>query len=116
MSETAVTGSHNRNMSETSVMGSHNRNMSEASVMDRGRPVRRTSKRQRSRTCSEANTPDVPVDNWTLTTGMPVSEASRRMNDADKQQLHRQAYVQAEKFEVLKKRDVSSMSRVSNLG
>jgi hypothetical protein len=37
------------------------------------------------------------------------------MNDADKQHLHRQAYDQAEKFEVLNKRDVSSMSRVSNL-
>ncbi|KAF2796828.1 hypothetical protein K505DRAFT_347659 [Melanomma pulvis-pyrius CBS 109.77] len=92
-------------------IASHNRNMSDTSVMDRGRPVRRTSKRQRSRTCSEANTPEIPVDNWKLATGMRVPEASMRMNDADKEHLHKQAHVQAEKFEVLNKRDVSSMSR-----
>jgi len=36
-----------------------------------------------------------------------------RLNEADKEQLHKQAYDQAEKFEVLNKRDVASMSRVS---
>jgi hypothetical protein len=35
------------------------------------------------------------------------------MNENDKELLHKQAYEQAEKFEVLNKRDVASMSRVS---
>ena len=95
---------------------SHNRNMSESSVMERGRPVRRTSKRERSRTCSEAPVADLPTpDNWTLPRGMRVAEASMRMPEADKEILHKQAYDQAEKFEVLKKRDVASLSRVSVL-
>lgn len=38
-----------------------------------------------------------------------------RMPEADKEILHKQAYDQAEKFEVLKKRDVASLSRVSIL-
>lgn len=33
------------------------------------------------------------------------------MNDADKEVLHKQAHDQAEKFEILNKRDVASMSR-----
>jgi hypothetical protein len=43
---------------------------------------------------------------------MRVSEASRRMSDADKSLLHKQAYDQANNFEVLNRRDVSSLSRV----
>lgn len=35
-----------------------------------------------------------------------------RMPEADKELLHKQASDQAEKFEVLNKRDVASMSRV----
>jgi hypothetical protein len=46
--------------------------------------------------------------------GMRVHEASMRMSENDKELLHKQAYDQAEKFEVLNKRDVASMSRVSN--
>ncbi|KAF2470607.1 uncharacterized protein BDR25DRAFT_303672 [Lindgomyces ingoldianus] len=91
---------------------SHNRNMSDTSIIDRGRPVRRSSKRQRSRTCSEVNTPETPVqDNWKLPRGMRISDATRQLNDADKEHLHKQAYDQAEKFEVLNKRDVASLAR-----
>lgn len=94
---------------------SHNRNMSESSVMDRGRPSRRNSKRERSRTMSETNN-DGPVtpapDAWQLPQGMRVPEASRRMSDADKKLLHKQACDQAGNFEVLNKRDVASLSRV----
>jgi len=76
--------------------------------------VRRLSKRQRSRTSSEANNPETPVqDNWHLPVGMRVAEASMRMADADKRLLHKQAAEQATKFEVLNKHNVSSMSRVS---
>lgn len=42
---------------------------------------------------------------------MRVAEASRRMSDADKKLLHKQAYDQAGNFEVLNKRDVASLSR-----
>ncbi|KAJ4297868.1 hypothetical protein N0V90_005767 [Kalmusia sp. IMI 367209] len=91
---------------------SHNRNMSESSVMDRGRPVRRSSKRTRSRTCSEANNPDEPApDNWQLPKGMRVAEASTRMPEPERETLYKQASAQAEKFEVMNKRDVSAMSR-----
>lgn len=97
-------------------IASHNRNMSDTSIMDRGRPTRRSSKRQRSRTCSEANNPDTPVqDNWKLPRGLRVQEASERMSSADIDLLHKQAHDQAEKFEVFNKRDVASMSRVSGL-
>lgn len=93
--------------------GSHNRNMSESSIMDRGRPKRRNSKRERSRTVSETNGPEASVpDPWKLPHGMRVPEASRRMSDADKKLLHKQAYDQAGNFEVLNKRDVASLSRV----
>ncbi|KAF1851915.1 uncharacterized protein K460DRAFT_272513 [Cucurbitaria berberidis CBS 394.84] len=93
-------------------VSSHNRNMSESSIMDRGRPQRRTSKRQRSRTVSEAETPEnATPDTWTLPQGMRVPEASRRMSDADKKLLYKQAYDQAGNFEVLNKRDVASLSR-----
>lgn len=95
-------------------MSSHNRNMSESSIMDRGRPMRRNSKRERSRTVSEANNVEASTpDSWKLPNGMRVPEASRRMSDADKKLLHKQAYDQAGNFEVLNKRDVSSLSRVS---
>jgi hypothetical protein len=57
---------------------------------------------------SEATTPDP----WQLPRGMRVPEASRRMSDADKRLLHKQAYDQAGNFEVLNKRDVASLSRV----
>lgn len=91
---------------------SHNRNMSESSIMDRGRPARRGSKRQRSRTLSENNNGEtVTPDPWQLPHGMRVPEASRRMSDADKKLLHKQAYDQAGNFEVLNKRDVASLSR-----
>lgn len=94
--------------------GSHNRNMSESCIMDRGRPTRRNSKRQRSRTVSETNNPESAApDAWRLPNGMRVPEASRRMSDADKKLLYKQAYDQAGNFEVLNKRDVASLSRVS---
>lgn len=78
--------------------------------------MRRNSKRERSRTVSETNNIEAVVpDTWKLPHGMRVPEASRRMSDADKKLLHKQAYDQAGNFEVLNKRDVTSLSRVSSL-
>ena len=77
--------------------------------------MRRNSKRQRSRTVSETNNPEVAApDAWKLPNGMRVPEAARRMSDADQKLLHKQAYDQAGNFEVLNKRDVASLSRVSS--
>ncbi|KAF9698307.1 hypothetical protein EKO04_003407 [Ascochyta lentis] len=91
---------------------SHSRNISESSIMDRGRPTQRTTKRSHSRTGSESLGPAGQVaDAWTLPRGMRVPEASRRMGVADKEVLHKQAYEQAQNFEVLNKGDVASMSR-----
>ncbi|OCK83222.1 hypothetical protein K432DRAFT_423538 [Lepidopterella palustris CBS 459.81] len=93
-------------------MSAHSRNISESSVLDRGRPVRRSSKRQRSRTCSEVNKNEAVVpDNWTLPKGMRATDASVHFNDVEKENLRKQAWDQAEKFEVLNKRDVASLSR-----
>lgn len=64
---------------------------------------------------SETNGPEAIPDSWKLPQGMRVSEASRRISDADKRLLHKQAYDQAGNFEVLNKRDVASLSRVSCL-
>jgi hypothetical protein len=82
--------------------------------MERGRPKRRNSKRERSRTVSEATISEATPDAWKLPEGMRVPEAARRMSDADKKLLHKQAYDQAGNFEVLNKRDVASLSRVSS--
>ena len=90
----------------------HNRNVSESSIMDRGRPKRRNSKKERSRTMSESDGPEAVADSWKLPQGMRVPEASRRISDADQKLLHKQAYDQAGNFEVLNKRDVASLSRV----
>ena len=93
---------------------SHNRNMSDTSILDRGRPIKRSIKRQRSRTCSEVNNTDVVVaDSWKLPTGMRATDASLKLDDIEKENLRKQAFDQAEKFEVLNKRDVTSLSRVS---
>ena len=80
--------------------------------MDRGRPKRRNSKKERSRTMSESDGPEAVADSWKLPQGMRVPEASRRISDADQKLLHKQAYDQAGNFEVLNKRDVASLSRV----
>jgi hypothetical protein len=93
---------------------SHSRNISESSIMERGRPSRRPSKSTRNRAMSETiNNPEPSTpDTWQLPQGMRVPEASRRMSDADKSLLHKQAYDQANNFEVLNRRDVASLSRV----
>ncbi|KAF2017024.1 hypothetical protein BU24DRAFT_344226 [Aaosphaeria arxii CBS 175.79] len=92
-------------------LSSHSRNISDTSIIDRGRPVRRDIKRQRSRTCSEAKNPETQQDNWKLPTGLRVHDANVKMNEDDKEILHKQAHTQAEKFEILNRRDVASMSR-----
>jgi hypothetical protein len=93
----------------------HNRNISESAIADRGRPSQRNIRKERSRTCSETNNPETPpvADNWTLPQGMRVSEAMGHMSDVEQKYLHKQAYDQAGNFEVMNKRNVASMSRVS---
>lgn len=93
------------------LQAAHGRNMSESSVLDRGRPVRRSSKRQKTRACSENDNEQAVVDNWKLPSGLRLPEASESLSKADRTLLHKQARDQADKFEVLSKRDVTSMSR-----
>jgi hypothetical protein len=63
---------------------------------------------------SETSNTESPIqDNWKLPKGMRVADATVRMNEIDKEQLHKQALDQADKFEILNKRDVASLSRVS---
>jgi hypothetical protein len=93
----------------------HNRNISDSTLFDRGRPSQRNIRKERSRTCSESNNPEtLAQDNWKLPQGMRISEAMRRMSDIDQKDLHKQAYDQAGKFEVMNKRNVATMSRVSS--
>jgi hypothetical protein len=80
--------------------------------MERGRPNKGT-RRQRSRTCSESNTQEAKPDLWKLPGGQRAIEASVTYHPDEKDDLNKQALEQAEKFEVLHKRDVSSLSRVS---
>src|SRR5262249_48568542 len=94
-------------------LGIHNRNASDNSILDRGRPVKRTEKRPRSRTCSQLNKTEADKALLKdLPKGISASEAGNRMNDHDKNKLRKQAMEQAEKFEVLTNKDVSSLSRV----
>ncbi|KAF2808760.1 uncharacterized protein BDZ99DRAFT_463646 [Mytilinidion resinicola] len=90
----------------------HARNNSDTSILDRGRPVKRSIKRQRSRTCSEINASDtIAPDTWKLPKGMRAIDASSQMNEAEKEGLRLQAIDQAGQFEVLNKKDVASLSR-----
>ena len=52
---------------------------------------------------------------WKLPTGMPVPEASRSINQAEQEHLYKQEYDQAARLDVLRKCNVTSMSRVSCL-
>lgn len=95
----------------------HTRNASDTSIMDRGRPCKKGLRRQRSQTCSEANKADgskvEKPDNWTLPKGHLAVDASQTYRVEERESLHNQALQQAEKFEVLHKKDVNSLSRVS---
>lgn len=56
--------------------------------------------------------PDVPLPNFPL--GIPVDKAFRVLPRAEIETLQKQAHCQAQKFEVLNRCDVKSLSRVGS--
>ena len=96
---------------------SHRRNVSEsgsvtASIMDRGRPRKRNDglKRSASKTSKSAERRAFE----TLPKGWKVTDAAQMLEQAERAALHRQAMQQAARFEVMRKEDVDSLSRVSS--
>lgn len=99
-----------------SSFSSHRRNVSEsgsvtASIMDRGRPRKRNDglKRSASKTSKSAERRAFE----TLPKGWKVTDAAQMLEQAERVALHKQAMQQAARFEVMRKEDVDSLSRVS---
>lgn len=95
---------------------SHRRNVSESasvatSIMDRGRPRKRSEglKRSASKTSKSAERRAFE----TLPKGWKVTDAAQMLEQAERAALHKQAMQQAARFEVMRKEDVDSLSRVS---
>jgi hypothetical protein len=107
---------HSRNTSEPVTQNrgpmapSHSRNASDGSVMNRGRPVRRDQKQSPGRNRSETASPEIEP----LPSGWRPEEAASKYSSPERQGLEKQAADQAEKFEVLSAKDVSSLTRVSS--
>lgn len=98
-----------------SSLASHRRNVSEsgsisASIMDRGRPRKRNDglKRSGSKTSKSAERRAFE----TLPKGWKVTDAAQMLEQAERAALHKQAMQQAARFEVMRKEDVDSLSRV----
>lgn len=98
-----------------SSFSTHRRNVSEsgstASIMDRGRPRKRNDgiKRSASKTSKSAERRAFE----TLPKGWKVIDAAQMLEQAERAALHKQAMQQAARFEVMRKEDVDSLSRVS---
>lgn len=99
-----------------SSFSTHRRNVSEsgsvtASIMDRGRPRKRNDglKRSASKTSKSAERRAFE----TLPKGWKVTDAAQMLEQTERAALHKQAMQQAARFEVMRKEDVDSLSRVS---
>lgn len=96
-----------------SSFSTHRRNVSESgsSIMDRGRPRKRNDgiKRSASKTSKSAERRAFE----TLPKGWKVTDAAQMLEQAERTALHKQAMQQAARFEVMRKEDVDSLSRVS---
>ncbi|KAF2089785.1 hypothetical protein K490DRAFT_36549, partial [Saccharata proteae CBS 121410] len=94
----------------------HWRNESTISMIDRGRPIRRARKRNRSRTSSDTSSKNSMMtqesnDAWTLPSGILAPEASLLLPPHDIESLRGQALQEASTFEVLSARDVATLSK-----
>ncbi|KAM0285660.1 hypothetical protein ACHAQH_001366 [Verticillium albo-atrum] len=94
----------------------HRRGQSETgSIMERGRPRKRTDRKdgsmsaKRGESARTRSTDQKVFDE--LPSGCKASEAANQMNQAELLALQQQAFGQASRFEVLKKEDVESLSR-----
>jgi hypothetical protein len=82
------------------------------SIMDRGRPRKRSDglKRSASKTSKSAERRAFE----TLPKGWKVTDAAQMLEQAERAALHKQAMQQAARFEVMRKEDVDSLSRVGS--
>ncbi|KAG7128192.1 hypothetical protein HYQ44_014961 [Verticillium longisporum] len=94
----------------------HRRGQSETgSIMERGRPRKRTDRKdgsvsaQRAESARTRSTDQKAFEE--LPSGCKASEAANKMNQIELLALQKQAFGQASRFEVLRKEDVESLSR-----
>jgi hypothetical protein len=81
--------------------------------MDRGRPRKRSDGIKRS--ASKASKSAERRAFETLPKGWKVTDAAQMLEQAERVALHKQAMQQAARFEVMRKEDVDSLSRVSSM-
>jgi hypothetical protein len=100
------------------VTGSHRRGASESSsIMDRGRPRKRGEARQaggsqlKERALSDQSAERKAFEE--LPSGAIPKEVSAKMSNEEIQAVRKQAYRQAERFEVLRAEEVVALSKVS---
>ncbi|KAF1989040.1 hypothetical protein K402DRAFT_418868 [Aulographum hederae CBS 113979] len=83
----------------------HSRASSEGSILDRGRPVKRKSKKESS------TSPKSAGGNSTLPNGVAPADALIKISERERQGLHKQALEQVERYEILRPKNVSSLSK-----
>ena len=92
---------------------SHVRTSSETSMLNRGRPTKRMHHRHHNGSATEMSPREEEIKrHWVLPLGHRAKDAVQRYEISDVESLHKQAIVQAEKFEVLTPHDVASLSKV----
>ncbi|KAL1626399.1 hypothetical protein SLS56_006897 [Neofusicoccum ribis] len=89
----------------------HTRKRSDQSIMDRGRPVARTRKDRSRQGSATSSSEKEGADTWKLPKGVSVSQAPVRYDPAEREKLRHKAVQQAEKFEILSSRDVTSLAK-----
>jgi len=90
----------------------HSRTSSEASIIERGRPVKRSLKHKKSVSSSESARNISEASK--LPDGVSPADAILKIPGMEQNVLRIQAGQQVEKFEVLRARDVSHLSKVSH--
>lgn len=97
----------------------HRRGGSESSsIMDRGRPRKRTDRHnplQLKRAESKSEKSSERKAFQELPSGFQAKDAVANMGHEELASLHKQAYRQAERFEILKEEDVQALSKVSGV-
>lgn len=109
-SASAATGSASETSERFPARSTHKTELPETSIMDRGRPTKRRS-HSKDRTIKELPSAEY-VASKPLPSGVIPSEAASHFSIADLEKLQDQARGQAQKFEVLKYRDVKALSQV----
>ncbi|KAL1965555.1 hypothetical protein VTN77DRAFT_5639 [Rasamsonia byssochlamydoides] len=108
-SASAGTGHASETSEQFQARNAHKKEPSETPIMERGRPTRRRSP-GKDRTVK--GTPSTEHVAWRpLPSGVKPSEAASHFSNADMEKLQDQAREQAQKFEVLKYRDVKALSK-----